>query len=924
LRAGIDGASIVSQTISQQEEAIMSPLLRLWKNALHASATRQAAAKRRRRARVGPRLELLEDRLAPAILTWTGQVSALWSDAGNWAEGTTPYNTIEDDRLIFPRTGARRESFHDGTPTEISDIFFQDSGYTIQGGDLTLTGLASIFDDTPGGTNTIENRSLTIATSIVFDINPNNELRVSSTISGGTINYNSQAGGTLALLGNNSYAGGTNVHNGATLVVGSSTALGTGRVVLGSGTLESSTSVTLRNPIDVVGTSKVSALDSGFWDTVLTGSVQIGAGATLTDTHTSGFVMFDGVVFGPGRLTKTGTGTLYLNAANTYEGGTEVSAGFLGLTNNSALGRGGLDLKGGIVEASWLTLPQRSVPLTLANSFVVSGGTISSSRDTFNLTGNGRLNGELAVTDYPEIRATITFSGALAGSGSLTTKDSRSHFYGTIVLAGTAGNTYSGTTTVTSGKLVLKKPSGVNAIAANLVIGDGVGGTGADVVSLGAPNQIADTTPITINSSGLLKLNNFSDKYGPVTGAGKIVTADPPTMTVAFDDLSATFEGEISGPGIVVKDGTGTWILTGDNTYEGGTIIAGGTLLVDGSIVSPVTVEAGATLGGTGTTGPVTLGPGAAVSPGGDAPGTQTVQDLALSPGSSFAVQLNGPDPGTGYDQLVVAGSVNLNEAILDGSLGFSPDPGQRFVIIRNDGPDPVSGTFVGLPQGAALQIGGVGFHIYYDRGDGNDVELDRNIPPTVTVPGDQTAFQNVELTLGGIQVTDPDDTSLTVTLQVSHGMLRLGTVAGLTGSGNGTSWVSLSGRIEDLNAALTNLVYLGDPNYSGPDLLTIRASDGLDTTSASAAIRVKSLAEQAADLRAQVEGLRATGVLNRGRANSLVVKLDLKDNGGDIGRVQAFLNEIAALLNAGILSRVEADALLTPGNILLVGLRLR
>src|SRR5262249_53016657 len=202
-----------------------------------------------------------------------------------------------------------------------------------------------------------------------------------------------------------------------------------------------------------------------------------------------------------------------------------------------------------------------------------------------------------------------------------------------------------------------------------LVIGDGVGGAKADVVSLAAPNQIADAVPITINSSGLLKLNNFSEKYGPLTGTGKVVTADPPTMTVAFDDLTATFEGEISGPGIVVKDGTGTWVLTGANTYEGGTVVAGGTLLVDGSLTGPVTVDAGATLGGTGTTGPVTLGAGAAINPGGIDPGIQKVQDLAFSVGSSYVVQLNGPDPGSGYDQLDVTGTVSLNDATLDASL---------------------------------------------------------------------------------------------------------------------------------------------------------------------------------------------------------------------------------------------------------------
>src|SRR5262249_31096428 len=167
---------------------------------------------------------------------------------------------------------------------------------------------------------------------------------------------------------------------------------------------------------------------------------------------------------------------------------------------------------------------------------------------------------------------------------------------------------------------------------------------------------------------------------------------------------------------------------------------------VDGSIVGPVTVDAGATLGGTGTTGPVTLGAGAAINPGGTDPGIQKVQDLAFSVGSSYVVQLNGPDPGSGYDQLDVTGTVSLNDATLDASLGFGPAPGERFVIIQNDGTDPVTGSFAGLPQGASLWVGGAAFHVYYDGGDGNDVVLVRNVAPAVTVPGDQAAFQNLDL----------------------------------------------------------------------------------------------------------------------------------------------------------------------------------
>jgi hypothetical protein len=47
-------------------------------------------------------------------------------------------------------------------------------------------------------------------------------------------------------------------------------------------------------------------------------------------------------------------------------------------------------------------------------------------------------------------------------------------------------------------------------------------------------------------------------------------------------------------------------------------------------------------------------------------------------------------------------------------------------------------------------------------------------------------------------------------------------------------------------------------------------------------------------------------------------------DNNGDAGKVQSFLNEVYALLNAGILTRAEADALLNPGNVHLLSVTRR
>jgi hypothetical protein len=66
----------------------------------------------------------------------------------------------------------------------------------------------------------------------------------------------------------------------------------------------------------------------------------------------------------------------------------------------------------------------------------------------------------------------------------------------------------------------------------------------------------------------------------------------------------------------------------------------------------------------------------------------------------------------------------------------------------------------------------------------------------------------------------------------------------------------------------------------------------------------------------------QAAGPLNAGRANTLIPDLSRTGSNGDAGTVQAFLNEVAAYLNAGILSQDQADALLGPGNTLLLGLR--
>src|SRR5262249_7768989 len=143
----------------------------------------------------------------------------------------------------------------------------------------------------------------------------------------------------------------------------------------------------------------------------------------------------------------------------------------------------------------------------------------------------------------------------------------------------------------------------------------------------------------------------------------------------------------------------------------------------------------------------------------------------------------------------------------------------------------------------------------------------------------------------------------------------------GLTVTGNGTGSVTAVGTTANLNAALASLGYDGSLNYFGSDTLSVTLTNNGISFNASVAITVVSLAQQDATLQAQVSALQTTGVLNHGQANSLIVKLNLKGNNGDIGKVQAFLDEVAADIQAGILTQAQADALLGPGNILLLGL---
>jgi len=124
--------------------------------------------------------------------------------------------------------------------------------------------------------------------------------------------------------------------------------------------------------------------------------------------------------------------------------------------------------------------------------------------------------------------------------------------------------------------------------------------------------------------------------------------------------------------------------------------------------------------------------------------------------------------------------------------------------------------------------------------------------------------------------------------------------------------------------ADLNLLTFVPNHNFSGQVTFQYSASDGTEFAAnpATVTLNIRSADQQAADLDLIVQALVRDGVLTSGQGEAL--SINLRDNHGDIGKVQAFLNQVKAFLQAGILNQAQANSLLQPGNFLLISVTLR
>jgi autotransporter-associated beta strand protein len=628
------------------------------------------------------------------------------------------------------------------------------NGLALIGEPLTLAGGTLASDSGSNfwsGNITLNNSSLLVSAT-------NAPLNLSGAISGaGSITKTGV--GTLIFSGNsnNTYSGLTSVNQG-TLLLGKSTSNAVpSALVIGDGTgganadvvrfagtsqlgVSSSVTVNSSGRLDLDGFSGALgslAMTSGNVDTGagilglngdltvnsasapanITGNLSL-QGGTRTFSVANGAAAADLVVAavigngtGSGAITKTGGGTAQFTAANTYSGITAINEGKLAIFNASALGSS----SEGTILNSNAVLSVNSIGVS-SESLTLAGGTLASDAGSNFWTGNVALTNDSIAT--VATNSTLNLSGALSGTGGLAKGG-----VGTLLFSGASANTYSGATTVNQGTLLLNKIAGLSAIAGVLVIGDGTGGMNGDVVRLEAAQQISTNSEVIVNSSGLLDLKNSSDAIGALSGDGHVAfVSASAVLNVGNNNASTSFNGIISGPGGVEKVGTGTLTLTGDNSYTGLTSVSAGRLIINGlQPGSAVIVNAPGLLGGSGHVGGITSE--GTVSPGAS-PGILTSSQMTFLTNATYRVELNGPAPGSGYDQLNTSGNIVLAGA-LDATLGFAPGTNETFTIISNEGAQPVVGTFNGLPEGSVLLASGVQFRISYAAGsDSNDVVL--------------------------------------------------------------------------------------------------------------------------------------------------------------------------------------------------------
>jgi autotransporter-associated beta strand protein len=339
-------------------------------------------------------------------------------------------------------------------------------GITIHAGTLEIGGAGRL--QSGGYVNNIANNG-------TFSYNSTATQTLSGIISGtGALTKSNTS--TLTLSGNNTYTGTTTINVG-TLIIGNG---------LTAGSLNAASAITVNSTLAF----------------------------NRSDDITQGTHFSTAAIGGTGSIVQNGAGTLTLNTANNYSGGTTLNTGTLVIGHANAAGSASINQTSG---SSLLKID--------------TTGTITNAMSVFNVQASqsATLSGAITVNNATwdvDAGDTLTVSGNLSGTGG-TTKNGT----GTLVLSGNNSNT--GATTVNAGTL---NAAGANALGStsSVVVSNG----GSLLVTAG--DSINDSAGVTLAGGTLAVNGTFNESVGLLTlSANSIIDLGGFTGTLRFGGVGS-------------------------------------------------------------------------------------------------------------------------------------------------------------------------------------------------------------------------------------------------------------------------------------------------------------------------------------------------------------------------------------------------
>jgi autotransporter-associated beta strand protein len=441
-------------------------------------------------------------------ILWSASGGQAWLTGANWTGGAVPSSTQIAQFAVNPTPGTTVGINMNGTTNNGANN--QAVGAVEVTSARAVAFLIGNSSASTAGTFTLNGASVNSIANTILRNNSSQLFTLQNTQGSG--------GSTMKVALNNSTENIINIDGAGNIVISSiiSSASGTTPLTLsgvGSGRLDvTGTANTFTGTIKLTGPEarfsadgsfgnvnnaiiidggKLATLSAASYTLSSTHNIQVSnAAGTAIITTTSGILTYDGIIADKpsttGVLTKQGSGTLALGGVSTYTGSTSINSGILQLTTgNDRLPVGTTLNLGQAASANLGTLDLNGRNQTFAsiNSTAGTNGTASNNTITSASPAILTINGS-GSSIYGD--GTNANSGVITGAVSIVKSGSGSLTFGDA-------NTYTGTTTVNQGALI------VNGTQT---------GTGAVTVATGATLAGSGTIPGAVSLTGIVSPGN--------------------------------------------------------------------------------------------------------------------------------------------------------------------------------------------------------------------------------------------------------------------------------------------------------------------------------------------------------------------------------------------------------------------------------